>query len=247
LNSGQMHNVLSSNPTVFHITHWKAGSQWVKAVLTAAQPDRIVPQKLYVAHVLVDPIKAGMIYPGVYLSREQFNAVAIPHASMKFVVVRDLRDTLISWYFSLRMSHSVNERVQKYRERLSSLDFAQGLVYLMETRLQDVARIQMSWINSDELILRYEDLLASQEENFGRILTHCQIELQKDKLHGIITANSFEVITGRNKGEEDITSHYRKGIAGDWKNYFDKDIKAEFRERFGNVLIQTGYEVDNNW
>jgi hypothetical protein len=181
---------------VFYITHWKAGSQWVKAVLTAAHPDRIVPQKLYIAHVLVDPIKAGMIYPGVYLSREQFNAVAIPHPGVKFVVVRDLRDTLISWYFSLRISHSINERVQGFREKLSSLDFAHGLIYLMDTRLLEVARIQMSWMDCDELIVQYEALLMNQEENFGRILRHCQIELQTDKLHDIIMANSFEVITG---------------------------------------------------
>jgi len=247
LNCGRIQSFISPSPTVFHITHWKAGSQWVKAVLTAAQPDRVVPQKLFVAHVLVDPIKPGMIYPGVYLSREQFNAIVIPQPDIKFIIIRDLRDTLISWYFSLKISHPINERVQGFREKLNSLDFEQGLIYLMETRLRDVARIQMSWINSNEFIVCYEDLLANEEEHFGRILTHCQIELQEDKLHDIITANSFETVTGRKKGEEEIASHYRKGIAGDWKNYFSKAIKVEFKERFGDVLIQTGYEIDNNW
>ncbi len=63
----------------------------------------------------------------------------------------------------------------------------------------------------------------------------------------MVKYNTFEVVTGRKQGEEDITAHQRKGIVGDWKNYFSDRVKDEFKKRFGDVLIQTGYEQDLNW
>ena len=49
------------------------------------------------------PMGAGRIYPTLYITREQFESVPPPLAG--FVVIRDLRDTLVSLYFSLKHSH----------------------------------------------------------------------------------------------------------------------------------------------
>jgi hypothetical protein len=52
---------------------------------------------------------------------------------------------------------------------------------------------------------------------------------------------------GRKKGDENFRSHYRKGQAGDWKNHFNDQHKAVFKEKYGDLLIKLGYEKDNNW
>jgi lipopolysaccharide transport system ATP-binding protein len=52
---------------------------------------------------------------------------------------------------------------------------------------------------------------------------------------------------GRSKGTEDPVSHYRKGIAGDWRNYFTPRVADAFKKRFGDILIAAGYEKDLNW
>ena len=82
-------------PTVFHITHWKAGSQWVYAVLREAQPHRVVPPKTGIKHVLGARLDRGLVYPCVYLTREAFEKLELPADYRKFIVIRDLRDTLV--------------------------------------------------------------------------------------------------------------------------------------------------------
>jgi hypothetical protein len=63
-----------------------------------------------------------------------------------------------------------------------------------------------------------------------------------------VEAASFEDSTkGRTRGEEDSTSFFRKGIAGDWRNVFTKQHKAIFKEYAGELLVELGYERDNDW
>ncbi len=65
---------------------------------------------------------------------------------------------------------------------------------------------------------------------------------------GIIYENRFQKKTkGRTIGEEDVKSHYRKGVAGDWKNHFNEDHINFFKDKYGQLLITLGYEKDENW
>jgi len=238
-----------SLPTVFHITHWKAGSQWVKQVLRCIAPNRIVEQKLHEAHFYHDPIINGKIYPGVYVTKKGFESVKVPQNHLKFIIIRDLRDTLISFYFSTKYSHPViADAIQKRRECLQSIDIEQGLKYTLHEQLKDCAVIVNSWANSKELIMKYEDLLEDELSQFSKILEHCKIVVPKEILLHAISSNSFEKKSGgRKRGQEDIKSHFRKGVSGDWKNYFSDSLKNEFKELYGELLIKTGYEKDMSW
>jgi hypothetical protein len=65
---------------------------------------------------------------------------------------------------------------------------------------------------------------------------------------GAVYSQRFEVQTkGRERGQEDMTSHYRKGIAGDWANYFTRQHAEAFDERFGDLLVRLGYETNSDW
>ena len=60
--------------------------------------------------------------------------------------------------------------------------------------------------------------------------------------------NRFETKTaGRKEGEEDVTSHYRKGVAGDWRNHFTQAHVDEFKTRYGDLLVRLGYEQSADW
>ena len=64
----------------------------------------------------------------------------------------------------------------------------------------------------------------------------------------VVRANRFETWTGgRKRGQEDVASHERKGIAGDWRNHFTPKVAAAFRSRYGSLLVATGYERDERW
>ena len=58
--------------TIFHITHHKAGSQWVAAVLKHCAPERFIQPQLSIGHFLSHPIRPGAVYPCVYAPRWLF-------------------------------------------------------------------------------------------------------------------------------------------------------------------------------
>lgn len=266
-------------PTVFHVTHHKAGSQWVAEVLKHAAGSRFVKPQLNVGHVCDQPIRLGRIYPTVYLPRERLDQYLKPMQTgrdssppslktyhrllrtmlsfqtmrspvIRFVVIRDLRDTLISLYYSSRYSHPLlKERVAKRRELLKGLEKEDALIYLIQGALKRQAHLQMSWIEStrDFLLVRYEDLLANEFDMFRKIIDYCEMPVSSERLYEIVNGNSFENFTGRKRGDEDVYSHQRKGIAGDWRNHFTDRIKKIFKQKWGEVLIKTGYEQDLNW
>jgi len=50
---------------------------------------------------------------------------------------------------------------------------------------------------------------------------------------------------GRTQGQEDRQSHQRKGIQGDWRNWFNDDLRQTFRQMGGeDFLRDLGYEVE---
>lgn len=52
---------------------------------------------------------------------------------------------------------------------------------------------------------------------------------------------------GRSRGQENVKSHYRKGISGDWVNYFNDEHRAYFKREFNELLLTLGYEKDASW
>jgi len=68
------------------------------------------------------------------------------------------------------------------------------------------------------------------------------------QLLGIVHRHRFSAKAGgRKPGREDQGSHYRKGVAGDWRNHFTPEIEREFKARHGDLVVKMGYETDTNW
>jgi lipopolysaccharide transport system ATP-binding protein len=236
--------------TVFHITHHKAGSQWVNRVLHALAFDRLVQPEVECAQFLNKPIVPGGVYPTVYVTREQFDSVELPPHWKRFVVIRDLRDTLVSLYFSIKHSHPIlTDKNRERRAMVTDLGVEDGLLYVTENLLAGVAQVQWSWVAAKERLIKYEDLLERDEEILADVLLReCKLAVDPARFHEVIQQNRFESWTkGRTRGTEDLGSHERKGIAGDWRNHFTDKIAKSFKNRFASLLVATGYETGFNW
>lgn len=265
-------------PTVFHLTHIKAGSRWVTRVLRDCDPAREERKIHLFPDFLRHPINPGKLYLSAYLTKNKFtqlinfpfgiNSTTFHHLITRqkplllnwwnfqykkypiryFVVIRDLRDTLVSLYFSVKVSHMVKTPlIASQRKLLQTMSVEDGLLYLIAEELLFIAEGQESWIEDDAPIFTYEEILENEYDWFERIVDYCQINISKGNLREIVNRHSFEALTGRKPGEEDIQSHFRKGVVGDWKNYFTPKVKEVFLQRYGQLLIKTGYEKDLNW
>jgi hypothetical protein len=64
----------------------------------------------------------------------------------------------------------------------------------------------------------------------------------------ILRRNAFSLKSnGRAPGAENVSSHYRKGVPGDWVNHFSAGHSRRFKERYGELLVRLGYERDLDW
>lgn len=230
--------------TVFHITQWKAGSQWVQGVLSELEPQRIlVPATEFFDGSGPCVIEPGRIYSPVYVNRLRFDEspmAAIEHR--RFVVIRDLRDTLVSWYFSLLKTHDENPQVLSHRQKLEGMDKELGLLYLLEhPDFFGLSMVASTWAEvADTLVVRFESLIQDPERWFGVICRECGIETSETRLQLALEQRSFRNLAGRDPGTEGA-SHYRKGIAGDWRSHFSPEIATEFSVRYDNLMVKLGY------
>jgi hypothetical protein len=242
---------VTGQEAIFHITHWKAGSQWVVGILRQLLPEQFVAVKKPLPDLLAAPGRPDAVYTPVYLPRHRFLEAVGDRPHRRFIVIRDLRDTLVSWYFSLRFSHPHNAFVADQRAQFESMETDDALISLMEGRLVHIAAIQRTWINTSDpaadLLVRYEELLADDQAGYERILSHLHLNIPAEVRQRIVAANRFENRTGRKRGEEDAGNHRRKGVAGDWRNHFTPRVTEAFKRKYGHHLIDTGYESNLDW
>jgi hypothetical protein len=96
--------------------------------------------------------------------------------------------------------------------------------------------------------VRYEDLLERPNEEVGRLAGFLGADTREKAVQQAVDSASFEKLSkGRERGQEDTSSFYRKGIAGDWNNYFTERDKEIYKEEAGELLIRLGYERDLDW
>lgn len=63
-----------------------------------------------------------------------------------------------------------------------------------------------------------------------------------ERLLAVVYQNRFDRKTGgRRPGEEDRSSHYRKGVPGDWRNHLERSHLQELDRRFPELFGRTGY------
>ncbi len=183
-------------------------------------------------------------------------------------IVRDGRDQAVSmmhhvWNRSTdqggvqALKPGEAERREVYREDPQRLLEAGGM--FVEERLRQAAQ---SWnlragktsedgpalLGPNYIEVRYEDLLERPHEQAGRLFDFLGADAGEKTVGQAVGATTFEKLSdGRERGQEDSSSFYRKGVAGDWKNYFTERDKEIYKEEAGGLLIRLGYEKDDDW
>lgn len=97
------------------------------------------------------------------------------------------------------------------------------------------------------LRVSYEDLLADTAGQALEILRHISAgsgaAVTPGQAAQCASAASFAALSGgREPGEEDRASFFRKGASGDWENWFTIDQMRAFDRRAGELLEHLGYD-----
>lgn len=93
------------------------------------------------------------------------------------------------------------------------------------------------------LELRYEDLLDNERDEIKRLLTFLNVKSSDDSITRCSDAGSFKKMTGgRERGDEDNSKFYRKGVAGDWRNHLPEDLVRTLCKPIAELMTACGYQ-----
>lgn len=253
---------------IYHCCIQKTGSQWLKKIFSDPLVYELTGMKAFnpqrnflggdpIRDVIENPFPPGTIVTPFYVDYEDFKKIPKPPDWKAFFVMRDPRDFLISWYQSVRYSHPLNPYIKEQRKILKKMSDREAVTYLIST-IFDKHNVQYNamknWYSEgkkDEfvLLLRYEDLISpAGPDFFAELFDFFQVDIKKEQLDKLLGKYSFRKLSGgREPGEENRKKHYRKGISGDWKNYFSPEHKDAFREAAGEILADLEYETNSHW
>lgn len=179
------------------------------------------------------------------------------------LVVRDLRDQSVS-----RMFHLKRDETHAWQPTFKQLSNDEALMLSIEGRDADgelpllpgvvawkTFTRQWQAAGMNVICLRYEDLLANPVQEMGQVFHRLDMPVPEPLLQSIVQRNRFERMTvgrrfwqsARRPGQADAASHFRKGIIGDWKNFFGETHRQRFKELAGDWLVEMGYETNQDW
>jgi hypothetical protein len=239
---------------VYHCTVRKAASQWIKALFSDATVYRysgLLPfeRRLYRRRFphAIPPQRAVL---AVYASYKRFSAMPKPQRYRAFFVLRDPRDLVVSSYFSLRTSHAPMGDIPEVRKVLQDRPLKEGMLYTIN-RLADTGHfgVLRSWARAPRAetfeLFRYEDLTGERQfDEVDRLMRHCGIPIPPAELEALLARHSFSRLQGPRADNKPV-SHYRKGKAGDWRNYFDDELYDAFAAATGDLVELLGYPDRN--
>lgn len=178
-------------------------------------------------------------------------------------IIRDGRDVMVSAYFHFLIENDRNSirTINKMRSRLKFSDYTdvrENMPAFISYMFEDftIKWSHFSWADCIEsfskndltLIVKYESLLSNAEAELTRSIDFLGFEpVESKEISKAIEKYSFKNQTNRLPGEEDSRSFLRKGVSGDWLNYFSLEAKELFNEYAGKELILAGYESDDTW
>jgi hypothetical protein len=254
---------------VYHCTTWRTASQWLRAIFA---DKRIYESSGFIPFAYEATLPGGVdprpfpqkyirsrfpmrtIATPLYVAYEPYRDMPKPTQSSAIFVLRDPRDLVVSEYFSTRYSHALIGDVPKLRAELQALSERDGMLRMLRyLEEMGVFAAQRSWIDgaahdATVLLVRYEDLTATDNHAvWTSVLHHFDIQMPDSALADLLREHSFEAQTGRKRGTTDLNAHLRKGIHGDWKNYFDAELVSQFKNVTGDLLLRLGYETEAGW
>jgi len=235
----------------------KSGTTWLEKMLSSypGYSELLIPEaSLAPPGVFSLPddtftrMRKMLVLSKMHLSGTEHNAQVLADASIPYAVLyRDLRDICVSNYHYIRLTpwHYAYEATMQ-------LTLSEYIDEWIEEALPGFCRWVDMWDKNRNpelsVMVRYEDILNDPHGSLRRLLELYKLPATDERIEEMVERNRFDRLSGgRERGQEQQGSFFRKGKAGDWKNHFSAEQKAEFKKLGGDWLIRHGYESDLNW
>ncbi len=168
---------------------------------------------------------------------------------INFFIYRDPRDMLVSQVFfatDMHEEHGMHDyynSLPDFEARLNvaitGIDRAGLKMVSVKQRYEGV----FQWLKQkNTMCIRFEDLINNRDATLMSMLDE-------------VESTGYKIPTPREKALSTLVdaiqpkkSHtFRSGKTGGWTQHFSEENKKLFKDVAGDLLVQLGYEKDNNW
>lgn len=259
--------------TLIHCCHHRVGTVWFLRIMSSLSRHYFLP---LVQRERVDREPQLPQAACIYLDTHSLLDVSQLANFKGTHIIRDPRDLVVSGYhYHLWTDEEwANTKIKKliedfpmlkerlallpletmmdvsYKEYLKSLPETEGLIAEIKRASRGPIQVMGNWNyhHPDFLEIKYEDLIANEEETFRSIFRHYGFKPKAvDKATQIALSYSFKKVAGRDLGSVAQKSHLRSGKSQQWKEAFGQSHKELFKELHGMDLIKMGYENNLDW
>lgn len=156
-----------------------------------------------------------------------------------FVMIRHPLDMLVSYYFSIMYSHGPAGQVGEIRRELTASDEKQQwkrCVSIMGSSYTAMRNF-FEFDHPDHKVFRFEEFFSNLPNGLDVLLDHIGVEMSDADRVTILNDLSFKTLSeGRQVGEEDQSSHWRKGTSNDWQEYLKPYVLTEFNRLYKGLF-----------
>jgi hypothetical protein len=153
-------------------------------------------------------------------------------------VIRDPRDTAISAHAHGRRIGEDNDG--KSRDMNETFLSETAHHWLKQLALAEAARGEFPNRTHD---IRYEDLIENFSPTVEALLKFFDVDRSAETIEALRSETDFKRLSGgRSPGDQDDTSYFRKGLAGDWRSTLTGSQIALVDEICGDQLQAMGYD-----
>jgi hypothetical protein len=236
---------------IYHASIQKTGSQWIKTIFKDKRIQKytglaVYPQHRYEWGEFHRRFPKYTFVPGLYIPYSLYEEIEKPKKYKTIYIVRDPRNIIVSWYYSMLKTHVIIGKVLKHRLQLQSLSFEEGINYCIKAQQLQLAFVR-DWIQNQEdpnlLIVKFEDLISYPEAHYKSIFNYCNIDIPDFILESVIADYTKEKMREKdlNKRLDNSESHYKKQNS-DWREVFTKNHEDLFYQITGNLIDILGYK-----
>jgi hypothetical protein len=247
------------HPSILHFSLNKSATQQVKGILfEAAKLNELVPIGIHdyaftSNYPFLDKVDKKEFYKYSYIFKSRgyvYSAFSgyiegIPNIDkfLKIIMIRDPRDLLVSLYYSTAFSHSVPTGNKKdfflsERKKTSEQNIDDFVIEKSHDLLGRLIkyRILLESKPANTLLTYYEKMVNSPQEWLDELLYFSKVKVDEN-----FKNLTIEKIITSVPVSENIDSHNRKGVCGDYKNKLKKETIEKLNALFYSELKYFDY------
>ncbi len=165
-----------------------------------------------------------------------------------YFIFRDPRDVVVSHVFYVtdmearHVHHDYYQSLPDFNSRLKVSILGRPDSNVEFSNIADRFEPYLGWLNRPEVLtIHFEDLIHHRESTLTSIMDHLLSRVTLPASRQLIL-NSLEASINPTKSPT-----FRSGKTGEWKKHFTEEHKKIFKGVAGDLLVNLGYEKDNNW